>query len=99
MAALAAETKKLGFRLEQIQDFTPTPMTLATEIYYTGLHPYTLQPVYTAVSDSEKTAQHQFFFWYQPERRMSIIKTLRRLGRPDLERALFGDRPAPRRKR
>lgn len=69
MATLAVETKRLGFRLEQIQDFTPTPMTLATEIYYTGLHPYTLERVYTAVTENQKRAQHQFFFWYQPAER------------------------------
>ena len=44
MANLAAETKDMGFKLEQVQDFTPTPMTVATVIYYTGLHPYTLRP-------------------------------------------------------
>lgn len=92
MAELAAETKKLGFKLEQIQDFTPTPMTLATEVYYTGLHPYTLEPVYAAITEGQKSAQHQFFFWYQSDKRAGIIKTLRRLGRPDLERELFGMR-------
>lgn len=91
MAELAAETKKLGFRLEQIQDFTPTPMTLATEIYYTGIHPYTLEPVFTAITETQKTAQHQFFFWYQPAQRAKIMKSLRKMGRPDLERELFGN--------
>ncbi len=89
MAELAIETKRLGFRLEQIQDFTPTPMTLATEIYYTGIHPYTMQPVFTAISDQEKTAQHQFFFWYQPAHRVKIARALRKIGRPELERELF----------
>lgn len=90
MAELAVETKQLGFKLEQIQDFTPTPMTLATEIYYTGLHPYTLEPVFTAISDRDKSAQHQFFFWYKPSERQKIQSRLRKLGRPDLERQLFG---------
>lgn len=90
MAELAAQTKKLGFKLEQIQDFTPTPMTLATEIYYTGIHPYTLEPVFTAITEVQKSAQHQFFFWYQPAQRAKIAKALRRMGRPDLERELFG---------
>ena len=53
MAELAAITKKLNFHLEQVQDFTPTPMTLASEIYYTGYHPYTLQPVFTAKTPKE----------------------------------------------
>ena len=61
MAELAAITKNLNFRLEQVQDFTPSPMTLATEIYYTGYHPYTLEKVYTAKSKAEKTSQLQFF--------------------------------------
>ena len=63
MANLAVETKEMGFQLEQVQDFTPTPMTVATIIYYTGLHPYTLKPVYTAKSPKEKKRQHLFFFW------------------------------------
>lgn len=99
MAELAVETKRLGFRLEQIQDFTPTPMTLATEIYYTGIHPYTMQPVFTAISDQDKTAQHQFFFWYQPAHRGKIARALRRIGRPELERELFAPLQANRNKR
>ena len=90
MAELAVETKRLGFKLEQIQDFTPTPMTLATEIYYTGIHPYTMDPVFTAISEGQKRAQHQFFFWYKPAERTNIQRALRRIGRPELERALFG---------
>lgn len=92
MAELAAETKSLNFRLEQVQDFTPTPMTLATEIYYTGYHPYTMKRVYTAISQTEKLAQRRFFFWYQPDERAEIIRSLRRLHRPDLTEALLGDK-------
>jgi len=65
MAELAAIVKKLNIYPEQVQDFTPTPMTLATEIYYTGIHPYTLQPVYTAKTKEEKLNQHKYFFWYK----------------------------------
>jgi uncharacterized radical SAM protein YgiQ len=65
MADLAAETRKLHFKLEQVQDFTPTPMTLATEIYYTGLHPYTLKPVFTARTKAEKEKQRSYFFGHQ----------------------------------
>jgi len=65
MANLASETRKLHFKLEQVQDFTPTPMTLATEIYYTGLHPYTLKPVFTARTKVEKEKQRSYFFKYQ----------------------------------
>lgn len=90
MADLAIQTKKLNFKLEQVQDFTPTPMTLATEMYYTGYHPYTLEKVYTARSKDEKLAQRQFFFWYEPEYRQRIMQSLRRIGRKDLIDALFG---------
>ena len=89
MAELAALTKKLDFRLEQVQDFTPTPMTLATEIYYSGYHPYTLEPIYTAKSKEEKLEQRKFFFWYKSEFRNQIIHDLQRLKRPDLLKKLF----------
>lgn len=89
MAELAVTTKKLNFRLEQVQDFTPSPMTLASEIYYTGIHPYTLKPVFTARSKEEKNTQRQFFFWYDPSQRQSIIKRLKRMGRPDLVNKLY----------
>ena len=65
MANLASEARKLHFKLEQVQDFTPTPMTLATEMYYTGLHPYTLKPVFTARTKVEKEKQRSYFFGYQ----------------------------------
>jgi uncharacterized radical SAM protein YgiQ len=90
MAELAAETKRLDFKLEQVQDFTPTPMTLATEAWYTGLHPYTLEPVFSAKSPREKLAQRQYFFWYKPEERRNIEQSLRRIGRPDLISRLYG---------
>ena len=90
MANLAAETKDLGFQLEQVQGFTPTPMTVATIIYYTGVHPYTLKPVYTAKTREEKRNQHLFFFWYKPENRQKIKEKLLRLGRNDLLTRLLG---------
>ena len=65
MAQLADITRKLGFHLEQVQDFTPTPMTVATEMWYTGYDPYTLQPVFSAKTQREKLAQRQYFFWYK----------------------------------
>lgn len=89
MAELAILTKKLDFKLEQIQDFTPTPMTLATEMYYTGYHPYTLQPVYTAIKKEEKMRQHMFFFWYKREEADKIRRELHRIGRLDLIAKLF----------
>ena len=92
MAELAVITKRLDFHLEQVQDFTPTPMTVATEAWYTGLHPYTLEPVFSAKTQREKLAQRQFFFWYKPEERRNIINELRRIGRTDLIDKLYGKR-------
>ncbi len=92
MAELAAETKDLDFKLEQVQDFTPTPMTLATVIYYSGYHPYTLEKVNTAKTAAQKQAQRKFFFWYQKEYRNELITELRKINRPDLEKKLFGRR-------
>ncbi|OAV71585.1 hypothetical protein Barb4_00564 [Bacteroidales bacterium Barb4] len=94
MAELAVATKELHFQLEQVQDFTPTPMTLATEMYYTGYHPYTLEKVYTARNQEQKLAQRQFFFWYKPEFRRQIIQALQRIGRKDLIARLFCLPPA-----
>lgn len=89
MAELACETHRLNFQLEQVQDFTPTPMTLSTESYYTGVHPYTLESVYSAHDKEEKLAQRQFFFWYKPECRNQIMRELQRMNRPDLIKQLF----------
>lgn len=89
MAELACITKNLDFKLEQVQDFTPTPMTVATEIYYSGIHPYTGEEVYTPRTEKEKLAQRQFFFWYKPEARQDIIRELRRINRPELIELLF----------
>jgi uncharacterized radical SAM protein YgiQ len=90
MANLAAETKDLGFQLEQVQDFTPTPMTVAEVIYYSGVHPYTLKPVKTAKTREEKQAQNNFFFWYKPEYKNWIRTRLNKLNRPDLVERLLG---------
>ncbi len=89
MAELAVITKNLNFQLEQVQDFTPTPMTVSTEAWYSGFHPYTLQPVYSAKTQKEKLAQRQFFFWYKPQERQGIINELRKMGRQDLIDKLF----------
>lgn len=92
MAELAVLTKDLNFHLEQVQDFTPTPMTVSTETWYTGYDPYTLEPVFSAKTPREKLAQRQFFFWYKPEERKNIERELRRIGREDLIARLY-DRP------
>ncbi len=90
MAELAVLTKAMDFKLEQVQDFTPTPMTVSTEAWSTGYHPYTLESVFSARSDRDKQLQRMFFFWYKPEEREAIRRELRRLERPDLEARLFG---------
>ncbi len=89
MAELAVITKNLNFKLEQVQDFTPSPMTLATEIYYTGVHPYTLEPIYTAKTKEEKNAQRQFFFWHDPQYKKAIIRELKKMNRSDLIQKLY----------
>ena len=90
MAELAAITRELDFHLEQVQDFTPTPMTVSTETYCTGLAPYTLQSVYSAHDKQEKLAQRKFFFWYDKAYKRDIEASLRRLHRPDLMKRLYG---------
>jgi uncharacterized radical SAM protein YgiQ len=92
MANLAAETKDLGFQLEQVQDFTPTPMTVAEVIYYSGVHPYTLQPIKTAKTKEEKQNQNKYFFWYKAEYKDWIRNRLTHLKRPDLAQRLLGFR-------
>ncbi|MBC8146453.1 MAG: DUF3362 domain-containing protein, partial [Bacteroidetes bacterium] len=67
MEDLTNKTKELGFKLEQVQDFTPTPMTLATVIYYSGYHPYSLKKIYTAKTKEQKLEQRKFFFWYKKD--------------------------------
>ncbi len=90
MANLAAETKDMGFQLEQVQDFTPTPMTVATVIYYSGFHPYTLQPTFTPKAAQEKKEQHRFFFWYKKENHRWIKNVLTKANRKDLvDKLLF----------
>lgn len=95
MAELAVITKQLDFHLEQVQDFTPTPMTISTETWYTGYDPYTLEPVRSAKTQKDKLQQRQFFFWYKPEERRSIEQALRQIGRPDLIKALYAGTYAP----
>ena len=92
MAELAVITKGLDFHLEQVQDFTPTPMTISTETWYTGYDPYTLEPVFSAKTPKEKLAQRMFFFWYKPEERRAIESELKRIGRSDLIAKLY-DKP------
>lgn len=68
MAELVSEIRSLGIKPEQVQDFTPTPMTLSTLIYYTGFDPYTGKKVYVAKSPDERKRQKDAFFWYKTKR-------------------------------
>lgn len=93
MAELAVITKNLDFHLEQVQDFTPTPMTVSTTAFYTGYDPYTLEPIFCAKTPKEKLAQRMFFFWYKPEERRNIERELKRIGRADLIAKLYNGIP------
>lgn len=90
MANLALETKDMGFQLEQVQDFTPTPMTVATVIYYSGVHPYTLRPVDTVKKKEDKLNQRRFFFWYKKENHEYIRRTLKKAHKEDMADQLIG---------
>ena len=90
MAELAAITKSEGFKLEQVQDFTPTPMTLSSVMYYTGFDPYTKEKVYSAKSTDDRNDQRSFIFWYKEENREKLKRRLRKIGREDLLKKLFG---------
>ena len=87
MADLAIETKDLDFQLEQVQDFTPTPLTVATTCWATGYHPYTLEPIFSAKTPKDKQQQRMFFFWYKKEERRNIENYLKQIK---LVRILLG---------
>lgn len=89
MANLAVETKNLDFKLEQVQDFTPTPMTVATVIYYSGIHPYTLEKTFTAKSKDDKQNQRIFLFWYKQEYKTKIESLLKQSNQHELIKKLF----------
>jgi uncharacterized radical SAM protein YgiQ len=90
MAQLAYDTKCLGFKLEQVQDYTPTPMTLSSTIYYTGKDPYTGKRLYTAKNKKERAEQRLFFFWYKREHKRKIIDMLKKIDRKELIEKLYG---------
>lgn len=92
MVDLAINTKELDFKLEQVQDFTPTPMTLATDMYYSGFHPYSLRKIQSAKTEAEKKRQNIFFFWYKREFKSEIIAILTKLKRTDLVKRLYSNK-------
>lgn len=89
MAELAVETKNLNFHLEQVQDLTPTPLTAAAVMFYSGYEPYSMKKIFTAKSKQQKNEQRMFFFWYKPEFRQKIKLKLTKIGRKDLINQLF----------
>ena len=89
MAELAMMAKQMRLITEQVQDFTPTPMTLSSVIYYTGLNPYTKEKIYTAKSLPEKEMQKKFFFYFKPENQEVLKNTLLKIRRGDLILKLF----------
>ena len=80
MAQLADLTRRMGYKLEQVQDFTPTPMTVSTETWYSGYDPYTLEPVFSAKTPKEKQAQRQYFFWYKDQAHQQYSRPPKRGG-------------------
>ena len=80
MKDLVAEVKNLGIKPEQVQDFTPTPMTLSTLMYYTGVDPYTGKKVYVARNIEEKRKQKEYFFWYKKDNWHNGTKAQRAYG-------------------
>jgi len=89
MADLAIQTRHLDFHLEQVQDFTPTPLTVSTTCWATGYHPYTMKKIFSAHTPEEKQNQRMYFFWYKPDERKRIEKRLKQLGRFDLIKKLL----------
>ena len=81
---LALYMKKTGFVPDQVQDFYPTPGTLATCMYYTERDPFTGRPVYVAKSQNEKRMQRALLHFHKKENRKTVIRALREAGREDL---------------
>ena len=88
MLELALTLKKMGMKVEQVQDFTPTPGTIATCIFYCGLDPMTGKQVYTATSDREKGLQKSLLLWHLPAERGKVLEALKVLGREEVAREL-----------
>ena len=90
MVDLALMLKRWGLRVEQVQDFTPTPGTLSTCIYHTGRDPFTGEKVYVARTDKEKGLQKSLLLYHVPEERKNCLAALKECGREDAAAELFG---------
>lgn len=86
MLNLALETQNLGYQLKQVQDFTPTPLTLATTIYHTGFHPKDKKKVYVAKKKNDKAEQRKVFFWYLKKNRVWFDALKKRLRNRNTKR-------------
>jgi len=89
MADLAVFLKERNIRPQQINDFLPAPMELATSIYFTGLDPFTLEPVYVPKKETERRLQRALLQYYKPENRSMVLQALREIKRPDLIKKLL----------
>ncbi len=89
---LALFLKEYGFVPDQVQDFYPTPATLATCMYYTEMDPFTMEPVYIAKDLEEKKMQRALIHYHKPENRGIVMKALKKAGREDLVGVLLGGR-------
>jgi uncharacterized radical SAM protein YgiQ len=90
MVDLALTLKRWGMRVEQVQDFTPTPGTLATCIYYTGLDPFTGEKIYVPRTDREKSLQKSLLLYHLPNERKNCLLALEKCGREAAAAELFG---------
>ncbi len=107
MIDVAKFLKENHLRVEQVQEFTPTPGSLATCIYHTGSDPYTGEPVHVPRNAKERRLQKALLLWHLPEHRKDVITALKECHREELigEFSSHGSKPgyksdkkAPRRK-
>ena len=82
--ALAEYLNRRGRQPEQVQDFYPTPGTISTCMYYTGIDPMTMKKVYVAKTPHEKAMQRALLQWKRPDKRKLVIEALKEAGREDL---------------
>jgi uncharacterized radical SAM protein YgiQ len=92
MVDLALMLKRWGMKVEQVQDFTPTPGTLSTCIYHTGIDPFSGEKVYVAKTDREKGLQKSLLLYHVPAERKNCLTALRECGRQTAEAELLGGR-------
>jgi radical SAM superfamily enzyme YgiQ (UPF0313 family) len=90
MLELALALKRMGFKVEQVQDFTPTPGSLSTCMYYTGLDPDSGKAIYVPRSDREKGLQKALLLWHQASEQKKVFEALRELGKEGVGTELLG---------